>query len=99
MSSPAHALVYRSLARQMRIEEASIDDADLLAELGLDAIDLVLVVLRLQRLDAAHGDFHVEALAEPRAVGDFVALVDVWLHQDDRAGRARRRVRSCVVAI
>jgi acyl carrier protein len=78
MNSPSHALVHHLLASHLQIEEASIKDALRFEELGLEPLDLVLVVLRLERFDRGQGDFPVAELDRARTVGDLVALVDHW---------------------
>jgi acyl carrier protein len=78
MSSPFQSLVHGLLAAKLRIEAGSIDDTQRLDELGLDPLDLVLVVLRLEEFDRGRGDFPVAALEQAKTVGDLVALVDRW---------------------
>jgi acyl carrier protein len=79
MNSYCRTLVHRAIASQLRIDDASIDDAQTFDELGMDPMDLVLVVLRLEQFDRGQGDFPLAALAEARTVGDLVLIVDLWL--------------------
>jgi len=82
MNSPSQALVHSLLAIQLQVAAESLDDRNGLAELGLDALDMVLVVLRLEDLCSGEGDFPLAELAHARTVGDVVALVDLWLQGD-----------------
>jgi acyl carrier protein len=86
MNSYSQTLVRHAISSQLRIDEASIEDAHTLEELGMDPLDLVLVVLRLEHLDRGQGDFPLTALAHARTVGDLVLLVDLWLQQDTMSG-------------
>jgi len=79
MTSPTQALVYRLIASQLQIEEGSIEDTYRLDELGLDPLDLLLLVLRLESFDRGAGDFPIAALGQAGTVGDLVALVQGWL--------------------
>jgi hypothetical protein len=82
MNSPSQSLVHYLLASHLRIDDALIKDAYRFDEMGLDPLDLVLVVLRLEGLDHGKGDFPVAALDRATTVGDLVALVDQWLQRD-----------------
>jgi acyl carrier protein len=99
MNSPAHALVHRLFATHLRIDQASIAEANRFDELGVDALDLVLLVLRLEDLDPGHRDFPVDLLEEARTVGDFVALVSLWLHEDERSDRDARQATRCIARL
>jgi acyl carrier protein len=81
MNSSSQALVHHLLASQLRIDVASIKDAYSFDELGLDPLDLVLTVTRLEDFDRGDGDFPVAALDRAQTVGDLVALVDLWLQR------------------
>jgi len=70
------------VASQLRIDDASIDDAHRLDELGLAPLNLVLVVLRLEDLDGGGGSFPLATLDRVRTVGDLVTLVGLWLRRD-----------------
>ena len=59
-----------------------ITDADALAELGLDALDLVLVAIKLEEVEPENGPFPLAALAHAKTVGDFVELVEGWSLRD-----------------
>jgi acyl carrier protein len=88
MKSPSQALVYGLLASHLQIDAEWIVDADRFVELGLDPLDLVLIVLRIEDL-CGGGDFPLTELAHATTVGDFVALVDRWMEGDTVAQRAR----------
>ncbi len=57
MDTSPQALVHQLLASRLHIDEASISDKDRFDDLGLTALDLVLVVLRLDPLDRGDGEF------------------------------------------
>jgi acyl carrier protein len=80
MNSISQALVHKLIASHLRLDDASIKDAHGFDELGLDPLDLVLVVLRLESFDRGTGDFPVARLEHARTVGDLVALVDLWFY-------------------
>jgi acyl carrier protein len=82
MDTSPQALVHQLLASRLHIDETAIGDTDRLDDLGLTPLDLVLVVLRLDRLDRGSGEFPVSALDHATTVGDLVDLVDVWLQRD-----------------
>jgi acyl carrier protein len=82
MKSPTQALVHRLVADHLQTDESSIEDGDRLDERGLDPLDLVLIVLRLENLDRGSGDFPVDALDHAQTIGDLVVLVDIWLQRD-----------------
>ena len=82
MSSPSRALVHDLLASHLQVELGSIEDTDDLVEIGLDPVDLVLVVIKVEDLCGGSDSFPLAELAEARTVGDFVALVDLWLQED-----------------
>ena len=86
MNSYVQTLVHRAIASQRRIDDASVADAHTFEELGIDPLDLVLDVLRLEDLDRGQGDFPLTALADARTVGDLVLLVDLWLQQGTMPG-------------
>jgi hypothetical protein len=73
-------------ASRLRVDDASIEAAHTFDELRLGPLDLVLVVLRLERFDRGQGDFLLEALGHARTVGDLVLLVDLWLQHDTISG-------------
>jgi acyl carrier protein len=85
----AQALVHHLVAAQLHIEATAIEDAQTFDELGLDPLDLVLVVIRLDHLDRGDGNFPVAALDDAKTIRDLVALVDVWVHGDTFGQDAR----------
>jgi acyl carrier protein len=93
MSSHSRALVYHLLATRSQVDKACIADTTRFDELGLDLLDVVLVVLRLEHFDRGDGDFPFAALEHATTVGDLVALVELWLQQDtvpDVSAHARK---------
>jgi acyl carrier protein len=75
-------LVHQLLASRLHAAEASIKDTDRFDDLGLTPLDLVLVVLRLDRLDRGDGEFPLYALDHATTVGDLVDLVELWVQRD-----------------
>jgi hypothetical protein len=84
MNPSPRALVHQLLASRLHIEEASIRDTDLLDDLRVTPLDLLLVVLWLDRLDHIDGEFPVQALEHANTVGDLVDMVERWLQKDAR---------------
>jgi acyl carrier protein len=82
MNPSPRALVHQLLASRFHIEEASIRDADLLDELRVTPLDLLLVVLWLDRLDHIDCEFPLHALEHANTVGDLVDLVEPWLQKE-----------------
>src|SRR5580658_5588916 len=81
MNSPSQALVYALVAARLQTDE-SLEDADLLSELGLDTLDLVLLTIKREELEPENGAFPLEALTHARTIGDVVELVDIWSQRD-----------------
>lgn len=70
-------IVCFALALHLESDPREIEESDRLEhDLGLDPLDLVLVVLRLEELGDA--EFPVADLEGIRTVGDLTALVRVW---------------------
>jgi acyl carrier protein len=88
MNSYCRTLVHHAIASQLRIDETSIEDAHTLDQLGVDPLDLVLIVLRLEQFDQGQDDFPLAALANARTVGDLVLLADLWQQRGHDAGSA-----------
>jgi acyl carrier protein len=101
MKSPVQALVHRLVATHLHLDQASIADAKGFNELGVDALDLLFLALRLEDLDRGRRDFPVDLLLEARTVGEFVALVSVWLQEDEStdADADARRAGPCVARL
>jgi hypothetical protein len=82
MNSPSQALVYALVASMLQIDDALFKDEDRLDELGLDALDLILLTIKLEELEPANGAFPLVTLARPRTLGDLVELADIWSQRD-----------------
>jgi acyl carrier protein len=82
MNGYCRILVHRLVAAQLRLDAHRVTDDDRFEDLGLQPMDLVLIVLRLEHLDRGQGDFPLAALEHARTVGDLVLLVDVWMQRD-----------------
>jgi acyl carrier protein len=82
MNPHTQALVHSLLASQLGIPDESIEDTQTFDALGLDLLDLMFVVLRLEQFDSGKGDFPVAALDNARTVADLVELVQGWLGAD-----------------
>lgn len=78
MSCHTQPLVHHLLALRLETNDEAIEDAQSLDELGLDPLDLVLFVLRLEELAGGNDEFPLLGLDRAETVGDLVALVDVW---------------------
>jgi acyl carrier protein len=99
MNSSPQALVHRLFATYLQVDQASITDAKSFDELGLHALDLVFLALRLEDLDSGLRDFPVDLLNEARTVGDFVALVTLWLPEDESPNGGARRKAPCAARV
>lgn len=83
MNDPSFEIVRFALALHLEIVPDAIVESDSLTEdLGLDPLDLVLVVLRLEEL--AEAEFPVASLEHAHTVADLVALVRGWVDQHRR---------------
>jgi Phosphopantetheine attachment site len=99
MTSPSQGIVHQLLASHLGVEQTSIGDADGLDALGLEPLDVVLVLVRLGDLGGEGRDFPMATLARARTVGDLVALVDIWLeHETTPSGVDGRRSRRTSAA-
>ena len=78
MNCHTQPLVHHLLALQLEASDEAIEDAQSLDDLGLDPLDLVLFVLRLEELAGGNDEFPLLGLDRAETVGDLVALVDVW---------------------
>ena len=84
-------LVYRLLARLRETSEASFADTDLLVDLEIDAVDLVLMAIKLEEIEPDSGPFPLLALTCVVTVGDLVELVDWWWWGEAARGSETRR--------
>jgi len=82
MNSPSRTLVHHYLASRLRIDPTSIHDARSLDELGVDPLDLVLIVLRLEDANRDAGELPLDPLDDVTTVGDLVTVVDRWLRYE-----------------
>jgi acyl carrier protein len=78
MNSHSQAFVHHLLAMQLHKDDEVIKDPQRLDELGLDPLDLVLFVLRLEEFAGGDEEFPLLRLDDAETVGDLVALVDLW---------------------
>jgi acyl carrier protein len=78
MNTHSQKLVHHLVASHVRGQEAVIEDARSFEELGLDALDVAFVVLRIEDVTGVGGEFFVDAVDHSKTVGDLVALVDRW---------------------
>jgi acyl carrier protein len=78
MRSRWQPLVHYLLASQLQIADELIEDGTSLDELGLDPLDLLFFVLRLEELTGCDAEFPHAGLDHVRTVGELVALVDLW---------------------
>ncbi len=90
-------IVRFALALHLEAEPYEIEEHQRLEEdLGLDPLDLVLVVLRLEELGEV--EFPVADLEGIRTVGDLVAVVRRWCGEEDeeeeRPARNQDRIRT-----
>jgi len=72
MGSRSRTLVHQLLARQLQIDGASIHDAQRFDDLGLEPLNLVLVVLQIEDSAEKVGDFPLAALDHTQTVGELV---------------------------
>lgn len=92
MSSDEIEIVRFALAFHLERDPASIDCAQRLEDdLGLDPLDLVLVVLRLEELGEI--EFPIADLEGLKTVGDLVALVERWV-RDEAIAEVERSPRA-----
>jgi acyl carrier protein len=78
MNLHSQKLVHHLIASHLRDQQAAIEDARSFEELGLDALDVAFVVLRLKDVTGVGGEFFIDAIDHSTTVGDLVALVDRW---------------------
>jgi acyl carrier protein len=72
-------IVHRCLATYLRIDPERIDEGKhLYDDLGLDALDLVIVTLALERLHPDDGEFPFAELERPSTVGELIAVYDAF---------------------
>lgn len=91
MTSPSQSLVHHLLTTLLRIDDGAVENDRAFDELGMDRLDLMLVVLRLEDYGRADGDSVLAALDERMTVGDLVRLVDGYVQRDLTARSLKRR--------
>jgi acyl carrier protein len=97
MSSASESLVHHVLASQLRIEDRAVENGRTFDELGMDRLDLMLVVLRLEDCACADGDRllaeldHRMTASDRTTVGDLVRLVDGYVQREATASSLARR--------
>jgi acyl carrier protein len=83
MQDHSFEIVRFALALHLEIVPDAIVETDSLTDdLGLDPLDLVLVVLRLEEL--AEAEFPVADLEHAHVVGDLVSIVRAWATDSQR---------------
>jgi acyl carrier protein len=82
MDTSPQTLVHQLLAARLHVDATSLHDSDRFDDLGLGPLDLVLVVLRFERMDRGDGEFPLYALDHATTVGDLVDLIELWLQVD-----------------
>lgn len=81
MNDPLSELVLTAVANHLRVAVRSIDlDMHLEGDLGLDALDLILIVLRLDEIASA--EVAIADLEGIETVRDLRDLVRVWTRVD-----------------
>jgi acyl carrier protein len=96
MAYPPVNLVRAALGNYLDLKPTDIDtNAELERDLGLEPLDLVLVVFRLEEF--ADAEFSISDLDGVKTVGDFEQLVCEWLRDaspdDDTDDASPLRVR------
>ena len=96
MTTSSRAMVHYFVARHAGIVGRALLDRETFDELGLDSLDLVLIVVQLQTIAALRDDVALQDLEHVRDIGELVALVDVWrgVRAAPTAGGATGRVPS-----
>jgi acyl carrier protein len=83
MRSRAHRLVADALASHLELDPSAVRGSHLLQlDLGIDPLDLVLVVLKLEADEPWRPEFPFSELEHARTVDDFVDLVESWQERD-----------------
>jgi acyl carrier protein len=83
MNTDSKNVVHHAIASQVRDHRSPIEDARSFDELGLDALDVVLVLRRIEDQTGVNGEFFIDALDHTRTVGELVEVVDRWWHQEE----------------
>ena len=79
MTSSSQARVHAALATHLGIEIEAIEDEQRTGrDLGLRALDLVLIALRLAARTPGRREFPVERIDPTMTVGDFGAVYRAW---------------------
>jgi len=78
MKASSRSVVHRLVAAHADIGARLVDDEQTLERLGLDPLDLILIVVQVASLEESTREFPLDALDSARTVGDLVALVDAW---------------------
>ena len=78
MHSSSRALVHELLVSLLQTADATINDADVLDELGADELVLFSIVAKLEQFEPENGYFPIAPLAYVKTVGDLVELVESW---------------------
>lgn len=78
MIHSTRAVVHSMIAPHAQLARVPVDDARTVEELGLEPLDLIVIVLQLEALGELRCEPALERLGDVRTVGAFVALVDAW---------------------
>ena len=82
MHPSSRALVHELLVSLLQTADATINDADVLDELGADELVLFSIVAKLEQFEPENGYFPIAPLAYAKTVGDLVELVESWSRRD-----------------
>jgi acyl carrier protein len=82
----------------LETSDEAIEDGQSLEGLGLEPLDLVLFVLKLEELLGAGDAFPLLGVERAETVGDLVALVDVWCSATHPSGSEDDGPRSSSAA-
>jgi acyl carrier protein len=83
MKTPSQSIVHGAIGLHLGIDPTALDDAHLLADdLGLDALELVMIAIRLEDLGLSSQPFPFASLEGVATVGDVVGLFRLHVDRD-----------------
>jgi hypothetical protein len=91
MKSASQLLVHEMIASYLHLDAALVSDKNPIDALGLEPLDLILLVLRLEDKNPLAGEFPIGALSHAKTIGDLVALVHSWTEADGQVTRVDER--------